>query len=110
MPITHGMAHRFRRQPLAFVALGGSAEVAVSAEPGDVIVGCVARDGEQRAIATASRCAGKEMTISFNREGRPGADGRAGADGAPGPRGEPGPGGATGPAGARGAAGPTGAA
>jgi len=127
--MTRGMASRvlgvLRGQPIAFlalfVALSGSSYAAVSAGKigqGDVIVGCVAKDGKLRVVTSASRCAGKETAISFNREGRPGRDGLDGAAGARGSDGAPGPTGATGatgqvgPAGATGAtgaAGPTGA-
>jgi Phage Tail Collar Domain/Collagen triple helix repeat (20 copies) len=125
------MAHRLlgvlRGQPIAllalFVALSGSSYAAVNAGKvgqGDVIVGCVAKDGKLRVVASASRCSGKETAIAFNREGRPGEDG---ADGATGPAGQRGSAGATGPtgstgltgadgpagpAGSTGAAGPTG--
>jgi hypothetical protein len=83
-----------RRQPVAFlalfVALGGSSFAAVSAvKPGtgDVIVGCVAKDGKLRVVAGASRCTAKETAISFNREGKQGAAGVDGADGDAGPAG-----------------------
>jgi hypothetical protein len=110
------MAHRvlgvLRRQPIAllalFVALGGSSLAAVNAaKPGSggVIVGCVAKDGKLRVVASASRCSGKESAISFNREGKPGRDGADGLDGAVGAAGERG---APGPAGERGATGPAG--
>lgn len=124
--MTRGMANRvlgvLRGQPIAFlalfVALSGSSYAAVSAGKlgqGDVIVGCVAKDGKLRVVASASRCTSKETAISFNREGRPGRDGLDGAAGARGSDGAPGPAGATGaagqvgPAGATGPAGPTGA-
>lgn len=123
--MTRGMASRvlgvLRGQPIAFlalfVALGGSSYAAVSAGKlgqGDVIVGCVAKDGKLRVVTSASRCTGKETAISFNREGRPGRDGLDGAAGARGSDGAPGPAGATGaagqvgPAGAPGATGPAG--
>src|SRR5690348_14347878 len=71
LPMTRGMASRvlgvLRGQPIAFlalfVALGGSSYAAVSAGKigqGDVIVGCVAKDGKLRVVASASRCTGKE--------------------------------------------------
>ncbi|MDA0166532.1 tail fiber protein [Solirubrobacter ginsenosidimutans] len=107
-----------RRQPVAFlalfVALGGSSFAAVSAAKpgtGDVIVGCVAKDGKLRVVAAASRCTAKETAISFNREGKQGvagadgADGADGAAGADGVDGRDGKDGATGPKGATGPAG-----
>ena len=47
-----------------------------------MIVGCVAKDGKLRVVASASRSQAKETAISFNREGKQGAAGIDGAAGA----------------------------
>src|ERR1044071_6965826 len=102
-----------RRQPVAFlalfVALGGSSFAAVSAAKpgtGDVIVGCVAKDGKLRVVTSASRCTAKETAISFNREGKQGAAGVDGSDGSDGAAGPAGADGADGRDGKDGATGP----
>lgn len=97
----------FRSLLLALLVAAPAGAVAISqgSQGGDVIRGCVRKDGNLRLATAKSPCRKNERRISWSVRGRQGEPGPAGAAG---PAGLTGADGAPGSAGAQGAAGPQG--
>jgi hypothetical protein len=106
--------HLSLRVAIAVVAtLGlicGTAYATGLAPTAGAIHACASKgEGSLRAVSAVNKCRKSERPLSWNIEGRPGADGADGLQGPAGPAGSTGPAGPAGPAGATGPTGPQGA-